>query len=57
MIDAYSKAVLTVIAVALVALVAQRATHDAQAMNGCGSRDNPCYVATGLLTPFIVSIR
>ena len=45
MIDIYSKVVLTVIATALCALVAQNFIQPASAIgDGCGSRSDPCYV-------------
>ena len=49
MVDHYTKAVLTVIAAALVALVVQNAAPDASAQiqAGCGDRFKPCYVTTG----------
>ena len=49
MVDRYTKAVLTVIAAALVALVVQNAAPDASAQiqARCGDRFKPCYVTTG----------
>lgn len=45
MADAYTKAVLTVIAAALIALAAQDAATPAAAVGeGCGSRWDPCHV-------------
>jgi len=46
MIDRYTKAVLTFIAAALVALVVQQPVQNARAQSGfeCGSARNPCYV-------------
>ena len=51
MIDTYSKAVLTVIAVALCALVVQNFIQPAAAVgDGCGDVFDPCYVkANGTL--------
>lgn len=47
MTDIYMKAVLSVIAVSLTALVFQNATTPALAIGeGCGSFSNPCYVKT-----------
>lgn len=58
MMDRYTKAVLTVIAVSLVALVGQNAMKSASAQQGCGeSRFNACYVQTDLLHPLTVQIR
>jgi len=55
MTDRYTKAVLTVIAIALVAGVFKQPS--AQALNGaCGHRDNPCYVATSVLTTLSVRV-
>lgn len=51
MTDRYTKAVLTVIAAALVLIAAQLGTPRATAQfgDGCGEdMRNPCYVATGL---------
>ncbi len=46
-IDLYTKTVLTVIAVALCVIVFQQGFGSAVALSdGCGSRGNPCYVAT-----------
>jgi hypothetical protein len=48
MVDRYAKAVLTVIAAALVALVIQEVVPKAIAQSGMsceGTRFNPCYVA------------
>lgn len=47
MVDHYTKVVLTIIAAALVALVAQQATRPANAQygSGCGtSSRSPCYI-------------
>jgi hypothetical protein len=44
MVDTYTKAVLTVIALALVALVMRSAAQPAIAMSECGTFTNPCYV-------------
>ncbi len=47
MIDRYTKIVLTVIATALVGLVAQNALGPANAQRGaCGSSIDPCYVTS-----------
>lgn len=49
MIDRYTKVILTIIALALVALVAQNSTRPAVAQlggDGCGSLAMPCYIAT-----------
>jgi hypothetical protein len=47
MVDTYTKIVLTVIAMALVAIVAQTAMQQANAqMDGCGAYRNPCAVTT-----------
>ena len=60
MIDTYTKAVLTVIAVALVALVVrpmfQAAPAGAQVI-GCGLPRQPCYVTTGAGEPLLVTIQ
>jgi hypothetical protein len=50
MTDRYTKAVLTVIAVALVLIALQLGTPRATAQfgDGCGGQTNPCYVNTGL---------
>jgi hypothetical protein len=49
MTDRYTKAVLTVIAVALVAIVVQNGMRNASAQlgGGCGNFLEPCYVKTG----------
>jgi hypothetical protein len=45
MVDRYTKAVLTVIAAALVALAIQQAVPSASAASDCGTRSyDPCYV-------------
>jgi hypothetical protein len=46
MVDLYTRAVLTVIALALVALVMRPVLHaePAAAMAGCGGFTDPCYV-------------
>jgi hypothetical protein len=44
MVDLYTKAVLTVIATALVLLVAENLVQRAGAQSSCGSQDSPCYV-------------
>jgi hypothetical protein len=48
MVDRYTKIVLTVIALALVALVLRPALEPqvATALSECGSFSNPCYVTT-----------
>lgn len=48
MTDRYTRAVLTIIAAALVGLLAVQLTPAAQAQieAGCGSMTNPCYVKT-----------
>ncbi len=44
-IDIYTKAVLTVIAAGMIALVAQNVSRPAYALgNGCGSGSDPCYI-------------
>jgi hypothetical protein len=51
MIDHYTKLVLTIIAVALIALVGERALSPAAAQPAdCGSIEKPCYVAVGYIT-------
>ena len=57
MIDIYSKAVLTVIAAALVALVLQNSFPGARAQMGsaCGQARNPCYVASDSREPVFVA--
>jgi hypothetical protein len=52
MIDRYTKAVLTVIAVSLTALVFQNVSTIAFAQNeSCGSSKNPCYVISTAKQP------
>jgi hypothetical protein len=47
MIDTYTKAILTVIALALVLLTVENLTYQAKAQqSACGSWQNPCAVAT-----------
>jgi hypothetical protein len=50
MTDRYTKTVLTVIAAALVGLLAVQLTPTAHAQGtySCGSPNDPCYVRTGL---------
>lgn len=44
-IDMYTKAVLTVIAAGLIALVAQNGLKPAYALgDGCGTAGDPCYI-------------
>lgn len=45
MLDRYSKAVLTVIAVALTAIAAQQFTGPSRAQSECGTAGNPCVVS------------
>lgn len=44
MVDAYTKLVLTVIAIALIAIVVRLEVPKASAAQGCGSRIDPCHV-------------
>jgi hypothetical protein len=56
MIDKYTKAVLTVIAVALLLLVAENLMQRANAQSGCGTFQQPCVVTTEQFTnysPFV----
>jgi hypothetical protein len=47
MVDSYTKAVLTVIACALLAIALQQFVNPAQSQGGaCGDRQNPCSVTT-----------
>jgi hypothetical protein len=48
MIDRYTKSVLTVIGLALLALVFQNGSYQAGAQVNCGMVDNPCYVRVHL---------
>jgi hypothetical protein len=41
--DSYTKAVLTIIAVALAFLAFQQAVGTAQSQMACGTQDNPCH--------------
>jgi hypothetical protein len=51
MLDKYTKAVLTIIALGLISLVAENAVDRATAASGdCGSFRNPCYVANVMST-------
>lgn len=46
MVDGYTKAILTAIAVALAAIAVQQVTHRASAEADCGDRAlHPCYVS------------
>lgn len=54
--DRYTKAVLTVIAVALVVIAVRDAVPEARAFSqGCGDIINPCSVTN--LTPLIVKVQ
>ncbi len=47
MIDRYTKVILTLIAGALLIIVVQNAVTSSRAgPDGCGSRDNPCFITT-----------
>ena len=53
MIDSYTRIILTVIAVALIALVGEQAFAPAAAQStSCGSIEKPCYVAVGYVDAF-----
>jgi hypothetical protein len=49
MVDLYTKAVLTVIAAALVILVAENTVQRAGAQSSCGSQSSPCYITNHLI--------
>ena len=57
MLDRYTKAVLTVIAAALVVLVLQNAFPGARAQSGstCGGARNPCYVTATPSDPVFIA--
>lgn len=59
MIDRYTKAVLTVIALALLALAGQGAVRDAGAQYGsCGSsKFSACFIQNGYNDPLTVQVR
>lgn len=49
MVDLYTKALLTVIAAALVLLVAENLVQRAGAQSSCGSQSSPCYITNHLI--------
>ena len=58
MIDRYTKTVLTVIATALVGLLAVQLTPAAHAQSGtCGSQMQPCFVANYGMIPVSVRVQ
>lgn len=59
MIDRYTKVVLTVIAVSLVALVCQNLSTTASAQNdSCGTAKNPCFVTASSKQPvWVLSVQ
>jgi hypothetical protein len=58
MIDTYTKAILTVIALALMLLTVENLTLQVRAQqSACGSYQNPCFVTTDLVYPLAVRIK
>ena len=59
MIDRYTKSILTVIAVSLMALVMQNFSPMARAQSGesCGTGRNPCYVTSLPKLPVYVQVN
>ncbi len=55
MIDSYTKAVLTVIALALAAIALENVQREAAAQGGCGSAALPCMVQFPGNVPVVVS--